>query len=85
MTRTTPVSALRRVCEPPPEPSPSCTDVCNLAEAICDNAGDICRIADELADDYWAKEKCRSAKASCKEAKEHCCGCEGENGHNPAP
>ena len=55
--------------------APECKDVCNLAEHICANKDDICRIADELPGDTWAKGKCDSAKASCNEAKERCDKC----------
>jgi len=67
---------LATMCEQPAEPAKECSDVCGLADAICDNAEAICRIADELGEDPWAKQKCASAKASCKEAKQKCCGCE---------
>lgn len=54
----------------------TCNDVCNLADAICDNAERICDIATELGpDDKLGQEKCESAKASCREAKQNCCGC----------
>lgn len=55
---------------------PACTEICDLAEAICENATQICAIATELAPDAWADEKCASATASCKEAKQECCACE---------
>ena len=76
----TPLSDLRQCVEGvegPEEPAVSeqCSDVCNIKDAICDNAEDICRLADELEGDVWAADKCSSAKASCKEAKEICCGC----------
>ncbi len=66
-----------RICLEAEEPSDTevCSDTCRVKDAICDNADDICRIADELGDDAWADDKCTSAKASCKEAKEQCCGC----------
>ena len=65
----------------PAEPTNTCNDVCTIAENICENAAAICRISDELENDRWADEKCASAKASCKEAKETCCGCEDKNGN----
>src|SRR5204862_6889849 len=46
----------------------TCQDTCSLKEGICDNAESICRIADDLDGDPWADGKCKSAKASCKEA-----------------
>jgi len=55
--------------------SDTCDDVCGLADAICDNADSICSLADEIPDDSWARDKCTSAKASCREAKERCCSC----------
>jgi hypothetical protein len=59
-------------------PSPACADICDPADAICDNAERICDLAGELADTQWAewaKDKCASAKASCKEAANRCCEC----------
>ena len=71
-----PVKKLRQCQgEEDPPKTAECTDVCTLKDDICDNAESICRIADELGDDAWAQEKCKSAKASCKEATEKCCGC----------
>jgi hypothetical protein len=65
-----------RVCPANPQPQTNtCRDVCNISEAICDNAESICRIAGQLAGDSWAQEKCENAKASCKEATERCCKC----------
>ncbi len=73
---STPIKELRSCIETKrSSKSDTCADTCRVKDAICDNADDICRIADELGDDAWAKEKCQSAKASCKEAKEQCCGC----------
>lgn len=56
-------------------PTPACTDSCTLAGSICDNAERICQIADELAPDAWASEKCGDARATCDLAHERCCGC----------
>lgn len=82
--RLTPMSRLRdelaQMCEQPAEPAPECNDTCGLAENICENAERICKIAGELGNDPWANEKCASAKASCKEAKETCCECESKRG-----
>lgn len=75
--RSLPFSRVRRerLCPEAPPP-PACEDVCSLADAICDNAESICGIAAELAPDEWAAEKCTSAKASCREAKQRCCSCD---------
>lgn len=64
---------------PAHQPSESCEDVCSLADAICDNAESICAIATELDGDIWADDKCDSAKASCREAKERCCSCDDQD------
>ena len=63
-----------RVCPDTHPITKQCEDICSLADAICDNAEAICDIADKLGkDDHQAQEKCTSAKASCKEAKQRCC------------
>lgn len=74
MSRMT-VSTAAKACVLPRAPRPACSDVCDLGDAICDNAESICQIADEL-DDAWAREKCDSAKASCREAQQRCCRCD---------
>jgi hypothetical protein len=65
-----------KVC-PLGHPVPAtCSDVCNFADAICDNAETICNLADELGKgDEYAQDKCASAKASCREGKQRCCDC----------
>lgn len=70
------VPPVRRKCETTREPSTdTCQDVCNLKDAICDNADSICRIARQLEGDSWAQGKCKSARASCDEARQRCCEC----------
>lgn len=64
-----------RVCPEALRVPPRCDDVCSLGDAICDNAERICSLADELGNDHLAQDKCTSAKASCREAKQRCCGC----------
>ena len=73
--RTAKKIARERLCPAKPPP-PACDDVCGLSEAICENSESICGIAAELAPDDWAEQKCNSAKASCREAKQRCCSCE---------
>lgn len=68
-----------------PPKTDECTDVCTLRDDICDNAASICRIADQLGDDEWARGKCNSAKASCKEATEKCCDCQAGEKSATAP
>lgn len=70
------VKQAKSVCPDAQPIAPSCGDTCSLAEDICDNAETICAIADELGkDDAPAQDKCASAKASCREAKQRCCNC----------
>ncbi len=52
-----------------------CRDTCTLADYICDAAENICRIADDLKDDDWARRKCANSKASCVEARQKCTTC----------
>jgi len=63
----------------------ACADVCDLADYICHAQEDICRIADELGDDDWARGKCDSAKASCTEAKKRCTDCAAPKPNPAAP
>lgn len=70
------VSDAKRVCPDAHQVPKTCSDICSIADAICDNAEAICGLADELGkDDDFAQGKCTSAKASCREAKQRCCGC----------
>jgi hypothetical protein len=81
----TPVKEVQRVCPEGHNVPETCNDVCSLADAICDNAEQICILADELGkQDTWAQGKCASAKASCRDAKKKCCGCS-EDTENQAP
>jgi hypothetical protein len=68
------VKQAQSVCPDGHQVPKTCNDVCSVADAICDNAESICRIADDLAT-AWAQDKCTSAKASCREAKQRCCSC----------
>ncbi len=70
------VPQAKAVCPEAHEVPPACNDVCEIADAICDNAERICDIATELGpSDKLGQEKCESAKASCREAKQRCCQC----------
>jgi hypothetical protein len=69
------VYTVERTCPDSHAGPAACGDVCNLADAICDNAESICAIAAELGGDPWANGKCDNAKASCKEARKRCCDC----------
>jgi hypothetical protein len=74
------VKDAERVCVENHKVPTTCSDICLLATDICDNAEAICDIADELGkDDDYAQGKCIDAKASCREAKQKCCGCSAES------
>jgi hypothetical protein len=70
-------------CELAEPTAGTCREICDLGDAICDNASAICRIADDLPGDDWARDKCDSAKASCREAEERCCACRRPDGGLP--
>lgn len=79
------VRDVQRVCTADHQVPQTCGDVCSLADAICDNAEQICILADELGkQDTWAQDKCSSAKASCRDAKKKCCGCSEPKTTNPS-
>lgn len=70
------VQQTRAACPETQAVPTACNDVCSLADDICDNADQICKIADGLGpNDEYAQDKCTSAKASCRDAKQHCCEC----------
>lgn len=52
-----------------------CGDACTLSDSICDNAGRICGLADQLPGDAWARERCDAGKATCAASIERCCDC----------
>ena len=58
-----------------PAPSDACTQSCKLSDDICDNAKRICDLAQQLAGDSWAEDKCRTADSTCNAAHERCCSC----------
>jgi hypothetical protein len=68
------VQQVQQICPENHAVPPACSDVCSLADAICDNAEQICILADELGKgDTWAQDKCTSGKGSCRLAKKKCC------------
>jgi hypothetical protein len=52
-----------------------CVEIQTLTDAICDNAGRICQIADELGDDEAAQATCERARRSCEEAAKRSAAC----------
>ena len=80
------VKQAARACPDGHEVPQVCNDVCSIADDICDNAEAICNIAAELGpNDEYAQEKCASAKASCRDAKQRCCGCSKSSSQPAAP
>ncbi len=59
-----------------PAKTDKCTQSCTFSDSICKNAARICEIAQQLAADTWAAEKCTRAKQTCETAHETCCGCQ---------
>jgi hypothetical protein len=55
--------------------SDTCTQTCTLSDSICDNSKKICELADQLAGDAWAAQKCADGKATCAAATRRCCEC----------
>lgn len=58
-----------------PAATDKCTDACTLSMSICTNQQKICDLAGQLAGDDWAANRCERARASCRAAREGCCGC----------
>jgi hypothetical protein len=56
-------------------PSETCTQTCTLSDSICRNAKQICDLANQLAGDAWATQKCSDAKSTCATATKRCCEC----------
>lgn len=59
-----------------PAQTQTCTDSCSISDSICDNAKKICDLANDLAGDTWAADKCSSATQTCKSSHEKCCACQ---------
>jgi hypothetical protein len=66
---------VQETCPDSKPASSACEDVCTLADSICTSAGRICAIADDLATDDYATERCSAGKLSCERGTERCCGC----------
>lgn len=63
------------MCTAPVPKTTRCQDVCKLKTSICGNAAKICRIADGIPDDTWARQKCAEANGACERSTKRCCGC----------
>lgn len=61
---------------PPPRDPESCTQVCELAEAICDLEIRICALARAHPEDDRYRNACERAAGDCKAGSEACNACE---------
>lgn len=66
--------------------SSKCRQVDKLTRSICDNAKQICKLADEL-NDPWSRDKCEKAREACKAALGNSkkCGIVTDRRNEPAP
>lgn len=55
----------------------SCTDVCNLSQAICTSSGKICTIATSYPTEGWFQDRCQWSKKECQTAGQQCRACSG--------
>jgi hypothetical protein len=58
-----------------PDAGSACTAACTQADAVCDDAAQICSIAKDLRTEAWAADRCRDAGATCADARAPCCAC----------
>lgn len=66
-------SAEDTACQP--AQNDTCGRSCTLADSICTNAARICKLAEQLPDDPWAREKCVGNTETCNVAHQSCCSC----------
>ena len=59
-----------------PAASETCKTSCTLSDSICSNADKICRLAQDMAGDAWAQNKCAKANQTCEASRTKCCGCQ---------
>lgn len=69
------IPQVKSVCVAPSAPTGTCGDVCTLSSRICEAADRICVLAQDLAPDPWAAERCDKGKKSCEAATRRCCQC----------
>lgn len=87
-TPPAPAETCSPVCtieDPPDKPSrtsgcapgsgAACVSTCTQADAVCDDAAQICAIAKELRTDETAAGRCRNARVTCVAAHVPCCEC----------
>jgi hypothetical protein len=73
-----PMGALPSTNDPKcrPAPTDTCKTSCTLSDSICSNADKICRLAQDMAGDGWAQNKCAKANKTCEASRTKCCGCQ---------
>jgi hypothetical protein len=59
-----------------PAPTDTCKSSCTLSDSICGNADKICKLAQDMAGDTWALNKCAKANKTCEQSRTKCCGCQ---------
>ncbi len=59
-----------------PAATDTCKTSCTLSDSICGNAEKICQLAQDMAGDDWAANKCAKANQTCEASRAKCCGCQ---------
>lgn len=59
-----------------PAATDTCKTSCSLSDSICGNAEKICKLAQDMAGDDWAANKCAKANQTCEASRAKCCGCQ---------
>lgn len=56
-------------------PGAGCANACTQADAICDDAAQICTLAKQLQTSSVAADRCHDARVTCEAATAPCCEC----------
>jgi hypothetical protein len=56
----------------------ACSATCAQADAVCDDAAQICALAKQLRTEASAAGRCREARATCVAAHTPCCDCKAQ-------
>jgi hypothetical protein len=54
---------------------PTCSEVCELRQAICGSSQKICQISASHPDEPWFLDRCDWASEHCRDATRECDGC----------
>jgi hypothetical protein len=74
----TPMGAMTPESDPkchPPQ-NDTCKTSCTLSTSVCRNADKICTLANSMAGDNWAMNKCARANLMCEASHKKCCACQ---------